>query len=139
MFVDDLILKDPSLSEQDKQIEIVKQYGNDTGCIVNLDITKGISVSSTLRSKSLNTFCENHELPINKSLTYTYLGTGHKPTSASNSEHINLILSKTNKKLSFMKSRGLIPSLTYVMDVQNLNKDEYNRLNHFISKALVIT
>jgi hypothetical protein len=157
MFVDDLILKAPSLRELEKQIDIVKQYGNDTGCIVNLDITKGISVSSTSRSKSLDTYCENHELPIKKTLTYTYLGAGHKPTSASNSEHINLILSKTNKKLSFMKSRGLqyghinkanskkiieailIPSLTYAMEAQNLSKEEYNRLNHFISKALVIT
>jgi hypothetical protein len=157
MFVDDLILKASSLNDIDRQIEIVKNHGNVTGCIINLDISKGITISATTNSKSVATYCENHKLSIRKTLTYTYLGAGQKPTSKSNSEHVNQRLSKTHKKLSFMKARGLqhglinevnsktiiqtilVPSLTHAMEAYNLSSDENTSLNHFISKTLVTT
>jgi hypothetical protein len=47
MFVDDLILKPLTLGELTKHIDTVTKHGNETGCIINLDIKKGFTVSSS--------------------------------------------------------------------------------------------
>jgi hypothetical protein len=157
MFVDDLILKPLTLEELKIQIDIVTKHGNDTGCIINLDEKKGITVSSSSRSGNITKLCTEHPLPLQHTPTYTYLGASHKPTAPTNFEHINLRLQKSHKKMNFMKSRGLaygnikpkcstriiqailIPSVTYAMEAFQLSTAEYARLDHFLSTTLAIT
>jgi hypothetical protein len=107
MFVDDLTLKPLALEELKIRIDIVTKHGNDTGCIINLDEKKGITVSSSSRSGNITKLCTEHPLPLQHTPTYTYLGASHKPTAPTNFEHINLRLQKSHKKMNFMKSRGL--------------------------------
>jgi hypothetical protein len=90
MFVDDLILKPLTLEELKIQIDIVTKHGNDTGCIINLDEKKGITVSSLSRSGNITKLWTEYPLPLQHTPTYTYLGSSHKPTALTNFEHINL-------------------------------------------------
>jgi hypothetical protein len=156
MFVDDLTLKPLTLEELTRQIDIVTKHGNKTGCIINLDIKKGINVSSSSRSTAITQLCDDHPLPLRHTPTYNYLGASHKPTDPSNYDHINLRLQKSHVKLNCMKSRGmkhgnispscstriieaiLIPSVTYAMEAFMLSESEYARLEHFLSTTLAI-
>jgi hypothetical protein len=140
-----------SVSELEKQIDIINHFAVTKGCVLNSLKTHLVTND---RTNTLKNWCTANNLADEPSRASTYLGTKINPKSLTGADHVTARIQSAHAMLHVMKKKGLhsgcikpaaalhilrssvFPSHMYGMETMIISKYELSRLDYFMAKCI---